>query len=281
MNRMPVELSPADQAHRAEMHTRLVRAADHFGATLIGDTVFSGQDRTIGSRATTGHGDCWLRVSWSHSYWATGEFWTGNQDARAIVGVPKPTMVGKPYDWTEPEHTCRAELMSLVTDRACSTTEVLTTDIDQPDSWWSDLRTALDQLSTHRTERGDRDQRMVTRRLTAFFGCDIDPEVSAWATAHGDLQWTNLTQPNLVLLDWEAWGLKIAGYDAATLYVMALGVSDTAKKVHETFANTLDSPDGVRAQLMAIARYLRRVDNVGEFIDYADHLHRRARQLIG
>jgi hypothetical protein len=32
------------------------------------------------------------------------------------------------------------------------------------------------------------------------------------------------------------------GYDAATLYVLALNAPRTASKVHETFADLLDSP---------------------------------------
>jgi hypothetical protein len=277
---MSAELSAADQAHRAEMKTRLRHAADHFSVTLVGEPVFSGQDRTVGSRAKTPDGECWLRVSWSHGYWVSGEFWTGNQDAAALVGVPKPALIGEPYDWEEPQHVNRAEMMTLVTDRTCSTTEELRSALDLPDRWWTDLRAALDTLAAQHTERGTHDQDVVTRRLLAFFGGQIDPVVTAWVPAHGDLNWTNLTRPNLVLLDWESWGVKIAGYDAATLYVLALRAPDTAMKVRQVFADILDSPDGVRAQLMVISRYLRRVDNGGEFMDYADHLHRHAQQLI-
>lgn len=277
---MTGELSAADQAHRAEMQTRLRHAADHFSVTLVGQPVFSGQDRTIGSRAHTADEGCWLRVSWSHRYWASGDYWTGNQDAAALAGVPKPTLIGEPYDWEEPQHVNRAEMMTLVTDRACSTTEELTSDLELPDRWWADLRAALDTLAAQHTDRGAPDQDAVTRRLLAYFGGRIDPMVTAWVPAHGDLNWTNLTRPNLVLLDWESWGVKMAGYDAATLYVLALRAPDTAAKVRQVFADVLDSPDGVRAQLMVISRYLRRVDNGGEFMDYADHLHRHAQKLV-
>ncbi|MBO0882988.1 MAG: hypothetical protein J2P17_22155, partial [Mycobacterium sp.] len=212
---MTDQLSTADQAHRAEMRTRLRHAAEHFSATLIGEPVFSGQDRTIGSRVHTSNGDCWLRVSWSHRYWASGDYWTGNQDAAALLGVPKPAVIGEPYDWEEPHHVNRAELMTLVTDQACSTTDELTTDLALPDRWWADLRTALDTLATRHTERGTPDQEAVTRRLLAFFGGRIDPVVTEWVPAHGDLNWTNLTGPNLLLLDWESWGVKMIGYDAA------------------------------------------------------------------
>src|ERR1700753_498769 len=98
---MSVEFGAADLAHRAEMRTRVRRAADHFSLSLVGESVFSGQDRTIGSRARASDRDCWLRVSWSHGYWVPGDFWTGNQDAAAIVGVPEPTPIREPYDWEQ------------------------------------------------------------------------------------------------------------------------------------------------------------------------------------
>jgi hypothetical protein len=281
MRDVSAEPTAADRAHRREMRHRLRRAADHFSVTPVGGPVFGGQDRTIGSRVRTAEGERWLRVSWSHRYWASGEFWTGNQDAAALAGVPKPSLIGEPYDWEEPEHVNRAEMMTLVTDQPCSTTEELTSTLaDLPDRWWVDLRAALDTLAAHHTERGGRDQDAVTRRLLAFFGSQVDPVVATWVPAHGDLNWTNLTRPNLVLLDWESWGVKMAGHDAATLYVLALRVPDAAAKVHEVFGDILDTGDGIRAQLMVIARYLRRLDNVGEFMDYAYHLHHHAQQLI-
>ncbi len=114
--------------------------------------------------------------------------------------------------------------MTLVTDQACSATEALTSDVDVPDQWWTDLRAAQDTG--------------------------------------------------------ESWGVTMAGYDVATLYVLALRAPDTATKLHDTFADIVDSPDGRRAQLLVISRYPRRGDNAGEFMDYADDLHRHARTLL-
>ncbi|MGH3942521.1 MAG: hypothetical protein ACRDTG_28640 [Pseudonocardiaceae bacterium] len=45
------------------------------------------------------------------------------------------------------------------------------------------------------------------------------------------------------------------------------------------FADVLDSPDGVRSQLLVIARYLKRVE-YGEFSDLADLFHNHAHHLI-
>ncbi|MGQ0774150.1 MAG: hypothetical protein ACT4NY_07000 [Pseudonocardiales bacterium] len=74
-------------------------------------------------------------------------------------------------------------------------------------------------------------------------------------------------------------GTKIAGYDAASLYILSLLAPGTAKQVHKTFADLLDSPDGKRAQLLAISRYLKRVE-IGDFRNLADKLHEHAHRIL-
>lgn len=64
------------------------------------------------------------------------------------------------------------------------------------------------------------------------------------------LHWSNLTGPSLAILDWEGWGLALAGTDAATLHAYSLPVPEVAAQVHETFADILDTPDGLQARLL-------------------------------
>jgi len=267
----------SNDGHRQWMGEQLATAAEHFGLILEGEPTFGWHDRTIGSRALGADGERWLRVSWSHTQWTKDDFWTGNQEAATIVSVPKPTVLDM-YEWGEQTYRNRAEVMTLVTDRVCSKTQELRTELDLSPQWWSDLRSAQNALSEHKTRRTVTSQEAVTRRLLAFFGSSVDPLVTRWTTAHGDLNWSNLTAPRLVILDWESFGIAPAGYDAATLYVLSLLMPETAKKVYEKFADVLDSPDGVRSQLHVIGRYLKRVEN-GDFPDFADALHRHARQL--
>jgi hypothetical protein len=267
-----------DDGQREWMREQLRIASAKFSVAPQGEPVFGWHDRTVGSRVSSGDEQRWLRVSWADPEWAQGEYWTGNKDSISISGVPKPVVLDM-YEWGERNYRNRAEVMTLVTDQPCSATEELRDDLDLSDRWWSDLRNALDRLAEHPTDRGKRDQQQVSRRLLAFFGSSVDPTVTGWVTAHGDLNWTNLTRPDLVLLDWESWGRKMIGYDAATLAVLSLRAPDTAKKVRDTFADVLETQDGVRAQFAVIARYLKRVE-LGDFGDYADHLHRHARTLL-
>lgn len=258
------------------MRERLRSAANHFSVELAGEPVFGWRDRTIGSRVD---GERWLRVSWAHSQWAEGNYWTGNQDASTIVNVPKPAVLSL-HEWEEEGgDRNRAEMMTLVTEGVCSESQELRVDLDLPDQWWQSLRVALLNLSTHKTERTITNQEKVAGRLLAFFGSAIDPQITEWTTAHGDLNWTNLTAPHLNLLDWESFGVAPAGYDVATLYCLSLLRPEMTKKVHEEFSDMLDSPDGVRSQLHVIGRYLKRVE-YGDFTDLADSLHGHARRLM-
>lgn len=256
----------------------LVHAAENFSLTLVGDPTFGWRDRSIGSRAQAVDGDRWLRVVTSHITWANGEFWTGNLDATAVHGVPKPRVL-QVHEWTEGPRSIRAELMTLVPGRACSDTQELHNELNLPGEWWTRLRHALDVLATHHTKRVGATQEGISHRLLAFFGDKIDPTVTTWTTAHGDLQWANLTVPDPYLLDWEGWGIAPAGYDAATLYCYSLLAPNTARRVYETFADILDTPDGVRVQLHVIGRLLLRV-NGGDYPDLASPLHQHAQRLL-
>ncbi|MGH3829346.1 MAG: aminoglycoside phosphotransferase [Pseudonocardiaceae bacterium] len=272
-------MTPADEAHREDMRRRLRLAAGRFSLTLVGEPTFGWRDRTIGSRANGSNGERWLRVSWAHVQWTEGNYWTGNEDGAAIVGVPKPAVVDL-HEWAEENgDRNRAEVLTLVTDKACSETQELRGELDPPGQWWPNLRAALETLSTHKTERTITTQKKITGRLLSFFGSTVDPIVTTWTTAHGDLNWTNLTAPSVNILDWESFGTAPAGYDAATLYFLSLLTPDTARKVHDTFSDMLDSPDGIRSQLHVIGRYLKRVE-YGDFTDLADSLHQHARRIV-
>lgn len=270
----------ADDAHREWMQQQLDHAAEHFLVSLVGAPVFGWRDRTVGSRTHNGR---WLRVSWSQTKWTGGDWWTGNEDAAGITGVPKPTVLDV-YDWRViddewGECRNRAELMTFVEDKPCSTSPELQAELGLSEQWWSDLRNALDMLAEHHTKRGEVTQEDVTNRLLAYFGSGVDSKVTNWTTAHNDLNWTNVTAPNVVLLDWESWGVKMAGYDAASLYILSLLAPDTAKEVHDTFVDVLDSPDGKIAQLYVISRYLKRVE-IGDFHNLADELHKHAHKIM-
>ena len=118
----------------------------------------------------------------------------------------------------------------------------------------------------------------VSERLAAAGARGISPAHIRWTTAHGDMHWANLTAPSLTILDWEGWGRAPAGTDAATLHAYSLLVPEIAAEVHRTFADILDTRDGLLAGLLATVRLQRRIGH-GDDPILARPLQRRAREL--
>lgn len=244
--------------------------------------VFSWRDRSLGCRVLEGTGSSatvlWLRVTYERFEWTSGEHWTGNVDANALTGVPKP-LVLRWQEWDEDNGRNRAELMTYIDEPSCSATAEAGPGLGIPGTpWWASLRTSLARLADHPTDRVARSRDYTEHALRIFFG-DRAPMPIRWATCHGDLHWANVTTTTPVLLDWEHWGQAPAGFDAAHLYCHSLAVPELAVTVHRELADVLETPDGRASQLLAIAGMLRRADN-GDYPDLVLPLHRLAERLL-
>ena len=128
-----------------------------------------------------------------------------------------------------------------------------------PETWWAALRNGLDSLAAHTTNRVALEQGHLSRRVREVYGSDVDTRVpgDAWACAHGDLGYANLTGPELVLLDWESWGMAPIGWDAACLWASSLGVPEVAGRVVEEFAEQLVTRSGLLCRLLLCANVAR------------------------
>lgn len=275
----------SDETFSAWMRDNLAHAADQFDLTVAGDPVLGWALRSISAPADGPNGTVWLRVLTERTRWlddpGLATFWTGNIDANTITDVPKPAVL----HWTEWEapteqRRVRAEVMSYVDGEPCSPTDVLHEPLELPDRWWQQLRHAVDTIAAIPTHRFADTTPSAYGRIRQIFGDTVADRLS-WtpATAHGDLHWNNLLQPELCLLDWELWGQAQHGTDAATLYLYALPAPDTARQVHAVFSDVLDSPAGQVAQLGVAARILHRAEN-GEYPDLAGPVRTLAEGLI-
>ncbi|GGM65295.1 hypothetical protein GCM10012275_39810 [Longimycelium tulufanense] len=270
--------SEADARFREWMRDNLTRAAQHFGLKITGKPRFGWLDRSISAPARRDDRTYWLRVVSEDPQWTHLDFWTGNRDANAITGVSKPYVLDV-YEWAEWRQQ-RAEIMTRLSGRRCSPTDVLRTSITLPEHWWTELHRTISVISATPTHRVNADQDKVTQRIRERFGGQVDPAVDRWDTVHGDLHWANLMRPEFGLLDWELWGRGPAGTDAATLLCYSLLIPDVAERVRTLFADVLASPTGRIAQLYVVARLLRRIDG-GDFPDLAKPLAQHARSLLG
>lgn len=275
-------MTTEDDSQRMYLRRILALGAERLGVVLTDDseaqTVFGWRDRTIGVPVLRDGEKLWLRATGEHKDWATGEDWQGNQDAATLSGIPKPTLIGR-VTWQEEVVVNCAELMTFVPEMACSRTPELRDEFHAPESWWRQLRHVLDVLGQQPTTRGAENPGRYHPYLRVFFGARADHLKPAWRTEHMDVQWSNLTAPRLWVLDWESWGRAPAGYGAASLYCHSLLVPQTARKVHQVFADILDSPEGGYAQLCVISHLLKRALG-GDYRDLVLSLHDLADRIL-
>jgi hypothetical protein len=271
----------ADEQFVGFMRANLAQAAALLSAEVSGEPIFGWYLRSIGSRVEhADHGTCWLRVHSEPFATATGETWTGTADAAVITDVAMPRLLDE-VEWDDEGYgrRQRGELTTFIADRPVSTDETATGALDVPEHWWRDLQRSLDHVAATATTRRRTTQEEITRRLRIFWGDGVPSEVDHWDGAHGDLHWRNLTAPNLVLLDWEMWGLAPRGYDAATLLCHSLLHPPTAQEVMEQFSHVLDTPDGRVSQLAVAARILLRAEQ-GEYDALVQPLHDHLSKLL-
>lgn len=273
--------SAADERFKVFMLDNLAKAAGIFAVKVAGEPRFGWYLRSVSTQAAhPEHGTCWLQVHSEPFASAGGETWTGNIDAEQITDVSKPHVLAFD-DWDDERwgRSQRAELTTFIRESPISDDEFAPELLDVASGWWVDLRRNLRNLARVETERQRITQAEITRRVRVFWGDAVDPTVQRWACAHGDLHWSNLAGPNLVLLDWEHWGMAPRGYDAATLLCFSLINPSAANQVHAEFAKQLDSRDGRISQLTVIARLLLRAE-AGEFPELVLPLHQRAQEVI-
>lgn len=273
--------------YRDFLHGALDEAVRRLGPGIhrLGDAVISFSERSIGTRVRRGERILWLRVSPFDEGRMDHAAWTGNVAANSIAGVPKPVVEARAVWAAQTPVPVRiaGELMTYVPDPPVAAGREVLEPVVAPDSWWCDLRAALDQLARHPADRyfSWHTAERYASLLSAFYGerVDLGP-VPRWGTEHLDLHWNNVTAPQLWIMDWELWGTAVAGYGAASLYCTALGVPEVAKRVYETFADVLQSPAGRYAQLIVTAELLSHTAVHGETLGPVVHLHRLAEQLL-
>jgi hypothetical protein len=184
------------------MRAQLNDAARLFDADLVGDPIHGVRGRTIGGRAVTPAGERWIRVLAVPDKQAGGPLWEGPIAAATIKGVQRPSLIAH-KQWGDPaaRQCLRAEQWTLAPGPVCSTIEALTEELDLPAEWWSGLTRSLAALAAHPTDRIPRTQQQISRVLADWYGPAVDPTVTTWMTAHGDLRWTNLTRTGPYVLD--------------------------------------------------------------------------------
>ncbi|MGP4113990.1 hypothetical protein ACTWP5_24160 [Streptomyces sp. 4N509B] len=209
----------------------------------------------------------------------------GTETAATAIpaAVPRPVLRNID-DWVDGEFAYRAELFSRVTQAPIiADGPTLRTETALDGQWWLKLRNALHLVSEVPTDRIGVRQEYVDRAMPEFLGFlgrPVNTTVPAWSTAHGDLHWANMTAPELVILDWEGWGLAPAGFDAATLHTHSLLVPRVAERLRKELGDVLSSPAGRFSELVVITILLQ-TNTRGDNLELTAALRERAAYLLG
>lgn len=204
-------------------------------------------------------GNLWLRLLELPAEKAGAASWNGPRSAAQLIpdSVPRPRLHAV-HEWTTDTHAYHAELYDRVPRGALSATALPADDLFLPDSWWEELRGALAAVASVPTDRVAVRQERLDWAMPEFLGAVLDTRVPQWATTHADIQWSNLAAgPELVILDWERWGVAPAGYDEACLYISSLAAPKVAGRVWKAFAPVLSSKAGRFSQLVVASEFLQ------------------------
>ena len=239
----------------------------------------------VGSRVTFRGQPAWLRVSPFLEHEMNWDAWRGTADASLITGMCKPSLLHR-IEWrTEAPIPIlvSAEVLTQATDRVASQERFLRVAPDLPEDWFRDLAESIAALHAHPTDRRfpvhDADE--YGYLLAATYGTTVSPGTAlVFGTEHLDLTWGNVTAPNFQIIDMEHWGVAVAGYGAAYLYLTALGTPAVADQVYRALADVLETPSGRYAQLVATAIILRNLTRLPDPGGLAARLHRHAHTLL-
>jgi len=203
---------------------------------------------------------CWMKVSGVHG--PPGPWYReGEESAAAITGIPKP-LLRKIHDWTSDDVHWRAFLTTAALSEAIGPTLSFGLGLRPvTDLWLEHLEAALNALARIETSRLRLPRDQIVDRITLRFGARAPHTATEWRAAHGDLNWSNVTAPNLSLLDWEMWGMAPRGYDAAVLIVRSCADPPLAARLRAVFARDLDTPSGRVAQLLACTDMLTFIED--------------------
>lgn len=252
----------SDDTFRAWLRGYQHRAAAEFGSTVVGADHWGWRLRSLSAEVSGPGGPRWLRVGTERESDLPHPCWDGMPTSTAVAGVPKPTVLSS-VDWvaegTRQPRRVRADIMTLMPGRPCADREPLHAELDVPDTWWAELRGAVDVLRATPSDR-EVSRWSISPLIREAYGDEVAQRMAAteWETVHGDLHWNNLLRPQLGIIDWEMWGRGPVGTDPACLYCTSLLAPETARRVWRLFEDVLDTPAGRTALFRAAARLLHR-----------------------
>ncbi|WP_304450983.1 phosphotransferase [Nocardiopsis sp. YSL2] len=259
------------------------RALEALGAELDGSWRLGMLDATVSATATRAGARYWLRVApvRDETSWVRAD---AIEESQALAErVPMPRLADSTeWEATDPEDgqvRVRAHLFEYVDQRAVSSEPAITTEPAVDDRWWERLHVSHETIRSSTTAGPSRSAEHVARWVRKV-APDLDTSDLRWESSHGDWHWANLLSPELVVLDWEGFGLAPVGFDAASLLTYSLAHPPTAGRVRSEFADELAGHDGLVAQLYC-ASWISSAIGAGFHPQLREPLRRHVADLLG
>jgi hypothetical protein len=254
------DLSEAEIGFRFEQQQEaFLHACRLLKATQMGEPRYGYRRKSIGAPVRQSDGSTgWLKITGFHK---DKVIWTGRAELSAdrITDVPKPSLLDH-ADWRAGDLSWRALLFSLTPSPTVSDTSyAIAPNLD--DQWFLELRRVVRRISSTPLSRWNVHPGAIARVIARRFGRRAPYQVDEWRTAHGDLGWNNVTAPQLTLIDWEFWGAAPRGFDAATLLTNSTLDPDLFRRLETLFAEDLETPSGVIAQLYQFGQRLSAIES--------------------
>lgn len=243
----------------------LSAAAKKQGLSLKGAPAYGWHQKSIGSKAESDSGNLyWVKLISAPIEEALGREWEGEVNAGSILLSNKPKLVDF-YDQVIDGAVYRV-LISELAKSPVSGPNAWT--ISRPDEiseeYLFHIFSSLRQLRQTQTNRVNTRYDLVRRRVFERWGTEVDERHCEWETVHGDLHWSNLTSPDLSILDWEGWGRGLRGQDVAFLLAFSGLYPDVCDRIRKVFASYLAHPKTMLALMFATSELLRMAERYGD-----------------
>lgn len=275
--------APDDKIDHDQMCVELNVAMGHLSVTPSGSHKVWGYDgRTVAMAVDCADGPRWLRLLGMPALMGRPEFWEGSRLADDCVprSVLRPRL-HQTHHWNSGGHYYRAELYDRVDHPTLGIDEpCLRSDPQLSPAWWDGIVTTVNTMPTVATNRIAVRQGYLNWAMKTYLDGPVETHVPAWATAHGDLHWGNITAGVPYILDWERWGSAPVGWDAAVLHTYALLVPAVAAQTRHRLGHVLNTPEGRFAELAVIAEVTHAVVTTSLVPDLKEPMRARAAELM-
>lgn len=260
---MPATIQPPARVPHSSAGSPLDRAIEHVERVWSVRLDRAGVVRGFASIGAGTDRGTWIRLEHARTEQIGERAWGGAEAAVALHDAAAPPWINT-LTWRgeESDVVWRADEVEFVAEQPVGARPVLASDPKLPPSWWHTWGTAMDALAEARTARIAVAHRQpvtaahVARVIEAVWPGRVEPRVTEWACAHGEMTWRKLTGPVCWILGWDGFGLAPRGLDAATLWCSSLAVPEVAARIWRERRAELESPTGRVMALFCLARIL-------------------------